>query len=129
MEDLDESLFDIMEKDISLEGEYFDKAVELLKGNEDTVIEGNKISGISFWDIVSPIQDLINHSNYDFAESGLMFDGIDFRSNDDNTINMWYCVRDYLDDQIECKQPDLNDIKLELKLMDKLKEVTTAIQQ
>lgn len=126
MEDLDESYFEINELEIPLDKDYFDKALDLLESNKDVNIKYNEISGISFWDIVSPIQDEINYANYGWVRSGGMFDEIDFSSDDDNTINMWYCVRDYLDEEIECKQPDINELKTELKLLDILKELSNG---
>ncbi|MDY5213317.1 hypothetical protein [Intestinibacter sp.] len=37
---------------------------------------------------------------------------------------MWYCVRDYLDDKEEYEQPDINELKIEIKLLDILKELS-----
>lgn len=124
MEDLDESYFEIKETEISLDKEYFDKALDLLMSNRDATIKDNEVSGISYWDLTSPIQDAINHANYGWVESDGMFDDIDFSSDDDNTINMWYCVRDYLDDKEEYEQPDINELKIEIKLLDILKELS-----
>lgn len=124
MEDLDESYFEIKETEISLDKEYFDKALDLLRSNRDATIKDNEVSGISYWDLTSPIQDAINHANYGWVESGGMFDDIDFSSDDDNTINMWYCVRDHLDDKEEYEQPDINELKIEIKLLDILKELS-----
>lgn len=126
MEDLDQSWFELDEKEIILERKYFNKILDLLKDNEDSVIRESEISGISFWDIVSPIQDAINYINCDWVEDDGVFDGIDFSADDDNTINLWDCVRDYLDDQIDCTQPNLDDIKIELHLLNKLKELSNG---
>lgn len=80
MEDLDESYFEIKETEISLDKEYFDKALDLLMSNRDATIKDNEVSGISYWDLTSPIQDAINHANYGWVESDGMFDDIDFSS-------------------------------------------------